>query len=323
MHDLIVIGGGASGLAAAAYALDKHLDVLVVYESLGGKYSQQFSVRAEENILVGHILVHLELPGERAAPRLGQGTIYQLQQQVTSGAATALRGRVTAVRRVGAALEVHTDQYGVQRARAVIVASGVSPRPLAVVGAQQYVNHGLGYSATTHARLLEGKTAAVVGSTTRALRGAAELAQGAAQVFLVEPGALPEGEPLAARLRALPNVEVLEGYAVTGITGADAVESVIVQQGDRVRRLSVDAVFVDLGLTPNSAAVRGLAAVDEEGFIRVDARNATSAPGVFAAGDVTTTYGEHALIAMGEGIRAAMSAHDYLLALPVVREHGA
>jgi thioredoxin reductase len=316
MHDLIVIGGGASGLAAAAYALDKHLDVLVIYESLGGKYSQQFSVRAEENVLVGHIMVHLDLPAERKEPHMGQEAILQLQHQVTSHTGTALRDRVTAVRRVGDALEVHTEQYGVQRAAAVLIATGVTPRPLGVPGAEQYILHGLAYSPITYANMVADRTAAVVGTTARALRGAVELSRRAAQVYLVEPGALPAADPLAAVLRSSPNVEILEGYVVTAVSGMEAIETVTVQQGDRVRRLSVDALFVDLGLAPNSAAVRSLVAVDEEGFIKVDSHNATSVPGVFAAGDVTTVYGEHALIAMGEGVRAALSAHDYLLARP-------
>lgn len=316
MHDLIVIGGGASGLAAAAYALDKHLDVLVIYESLGGKYNQQFSVRAEENILVGHIMVHLDLPAERHEPHLGQDTILKLQHQVTSHSGTALRDKVSAVRRVGDAIEVHTERYGVQRAQTAILATGVTPRPLDAPGAAQYVLHGLAYSLVTYANMVEGKAAMVVGSTGRALRGAAELARRAAQVYLVEPGALPADGALAERLRELRNVEILEGYAVTGVSGMDAVETVTVQQGDKVRRLSVDALFVDMGLIPNSTALRGAVETDEDGFIKVDGRNATSTPGIFAAGDVTTVYGEHALIAMGEGVRAAMSAHDYLLSLP-------
>ena len=149
---------------------------------------------------------------------------------------------------------------------------------------------------------------------------AAELARRAAQVYLVEPGALPAGDALAARLRELRNVEIMEGYVVTGVSGMDAVETVTVQQGDKVRRLSIDALFVDMGLIPNSTALRGAVETDDEGFVKVDGRNATSLPGVFAAGDVTTVYGEHALIAMGEGVRAALSAHDYLLSLPPRRE---
>lgn len=316
MYDLIVIGGGASGLAAAAYALDKHLDVLVIYDTLGGKYTQQFSVRAEENVLVGHIMVHLDIPAERSEPHLGQDAVLKLQHQVTSHTGSALRDSVSAVRRVGAGIEVHTAHHGVQQAATVIVATGVTPRPIGVAGSDRFVLHGLAYSATTYANMVEGKVAAVVGSTARALRGAVELARRAATVYLIEPGALPQGEPLADRLRELRNVELLDGYAVTGVSGMDAVETITVQQGDRVRRLSIDALFVDLGLTPNSAAVRGAVATDDEGFVKVDGRNATSVPGIFAAGDVTTAYGEHALIAMGEGVRAAMSAHDFLLAMP-------
>ena len=85
-------------------------------------------------------------------------------------------------------------------------------------------------------------------------------------------------------------------------------------------RLPVDAAFVDLGLAPNSAMARRIAQTDMDGFIWVDDRNATTQPGLFAAGDVTTAFGEQVLIAIGAGARAALSAYDYLLAQTVTRE---
>ena len=102
----------------------------------------------------------------------------------------------------------------------------------------------------------------------------------------------------------------MEGYVVTGVSGMDAVETVTVQQGDKVRRLSIDALFVDMGLIPNSTALRGAVETDDEGFVKVDGRNATSLPGVFAAGDVTTVYGEHALLTSALLDRLAGSARS-------------
>jgi thioredoxin reductase len=128
----------------------------------------------------------------------------------------------------------------------------------------------------------------------------------------------------ASALRERANVEVLQGYHVKAIHGPFNVESIVVEQGEQHRWLRVDAAFVDLGLAPNSGSVRQIAQTDDQGFIVIDERNATTTPGLFAAGDVTTAFGEQVLIAIGDGARAALSAYDYLLAhTPSARAHRA
>jgi alkyl hydroperoxide reductase subunit AhpF len=120
--------------------------------------------------------------------------------------------------------------------------------------------------------------------------------------------------PLAQALRTRPNVEALAGYQVQQVVGVTNVQELVVARDDEIRRLRIDAAFVDLGLVPNSMMVRSIVQTDLDGFIWVDDRNATTQPGLFAAGDVTTAFGEQVLIAIGEGARAALSAYDYLLA---------
>lgn len=314
MHDLIIVGGGAAGLAAAAYALDKQLDVMVVYESLGGKINQKFTMHADTDFLVGHILVHLDTPETtpEEITRLGAETVQEFERQVTTQRGRALFDRVRRVTKEGDVFKVETERSGTLQAAAVILASGAVPKQIEAPG-REFINHGIGYTPVTFARALAGKTAVVIGCTQRALRGAAELARTAAQVYLVA-AQFPHDDPIFAVLRKRSNVEVLEGYAVTEVTGTSSVDTVVVEQDGKVRRLPVDAAFADVGLTPNAAMVKDLVDTDAEGFIIVDKRNATSMPGLFAAGDVTTVYGEHTLIAIGEGARAALAAHDYLLA---------
>jgi thioredoxin reductase len=143
----------------------------------------------------------------------------------------------------------------------------------------------------------------------------------ATQVYLIAPDAAGMTTPLAQALRTRPNVEALVGYAVQQIVGVTNVQELVVVRDDDIRRLSVDAAFVDLGLAPNSMMVRPIVQTDLEGFIWVDDRNATTQSGLFAAGDVTTAFGEQVLIAIGEGARAALTAYDYLLARPPSLEH--
>jgi len=227
-----------------------------------------------------------------------------------------LRDRVTHVANVKGIFQVETQQHGRHESQVVLVATGASPLPLDVPGAQQFVNHGIGYSITTHAHLLAGKTAAVIGSTQRALRGVIELAQIGAQVYLITPDATGLSTPFAQALRQVPGVTVLERYAVTQISGATSVEQLVIAQDGEQSVLQVDAVFADLGLLPNSGVVRRIVQVDPAGFIWVDDQHMTTLPGLFAAGDVTTAFCEQILIAIGDGVRAAVSAYGYVLTHP-------
>jgi thioredoxin reductase (NADPH) len=121
------------------------------------------------------------------------------------------------------------------------------------------------------------------------------------------------GAPMVQAVQQLPNIEVLPGYQVREVVGPAHVSEVVVTYEGQEQRLRVDAAFVDLGLIPNSAIVQPVAQTDDDGFIVVDQRNATTVPGLFAAGDVTTVLAEQVLIAIGDGARAAVSAYDYYL----------
>lgn len=298
MHDLIIVGGGAAAMSAAVYAFGKQLDAVMVCEKIGGKAGTQQHLQGQAN--------EEYVAGAEAA--------RALERQLSTSAAQTICDCVTAISKHNGVFSVATEQHGTLEGMAVLIATGASPVRLDAPGAAELLNQGLGYSATTHAHLVAGKPVAVVGATVRALRGAAELARSAAHVYLVVPG---EGEletPLGRALRQCTNVEVLEGYHVKSVVGPFNVAALLVERGKDHRRLRVNAAFVDLGLRPNSALVQQIAQTDAEGFVWVDERYATTLPGLFAAGDVTTSFGEQILIAIGDGARAALSAYDYILA---------
>jgi thioredoxin reductase (NADPH) len=298
MHDLIILGGGAAGYAAAVYALDKRLDVLLICEDPGGKAGTQQVLRGQA--------------GEEYLP--GAEAVQLLERQVTAHAEVVIRDRVLSVEKEHGVFHIATQRHGLQQSRTVLVATGATPLTLDVPGAKALINYGVGYSITTHTNLLSDKAVAVVGTTRRALRGVAELARTAAQVYLIAPDATGMTTPLARPLRRLPNVAVFEGYAIKEIVGVGGVERIVIEHDGERSALRVDAIFADLGLLPNSGIVRQIVATDPDGFVTVDAQNATTLPGMFAAGDVTTAFGEQMLIAAGDGTRAAASAYDYLLA---------
>lgn len=294
MRDVIIIGAGAAAMSSGMYALGKQLNYLMIYETLGGKAGSRQS-------LVGQVETEY-LAGEEA--------VRLFERRLAAQEGHMLRDRVTKVARTAGHFVVETARHGTHEAVAVIVATGAMPVKLDVPGAAELAGQGLGYSVTTHAHLLVGKTAAVIGMTVRAMRGVAELSRTAEQVYMIVPGV---GAPMVHALANRPNVQVFEQYRVKEIAGPMNVEEVVLEQNGQETRLAVDAAFVDMGLKPNSELVRGLAQLDDEGFIWVDTQGATSVPGLFAAGDVTTSFGEQVLIAVGEGARAALSAYDYIL----------
>ncbi len=305
MYDLIIVGGGAAALSAAVYAFGKQLDTLMIYEKMGGRAGTEQHLREQttEEYLAG---------AEAAAA---------LARQVSKHSEHTLFDRVSDVAKLAGIFRVTTAQHGVQESLAVIIATGATATPLDAAGASELLGQGLGYSATTHAHIVAGKQVAVVGTTVRALRGAAELARNAEQVYLIAPELGELETPLARALRRYPNVEIIEGYRVKAVNGPFHVESLVLERGEEHRRLRVSAAFADVGLQPNSAMVRQICQTDLDGFIWVDQGNATTLTGLFAAGDVTTSFGEQILIAIGDGARAALSAYDYVLATTTIPAH--
>jgi thioredoxin reductase (NADPH) len=320
IYDLIIVGGGPAALSAMFYALAKRMNVVMIYEELGGKvgWRQRLATPEEElsrfdqgrrqlGEALQHDIVDLEtdyLPGNEVVRLLIGRTAMQAGQVV--------HDRVVQVTRREPFLVVQTRGHGVLNAAAVIVATGATPISLMAAGGHRRVGQGIGYSMTTYAHLVAGKRVAVIGDTQRALRGAAELARTVERLFLITPAA-GSANPLLHALREQANVENLVGFEVVEVIGANLVAGLVVERAHERRTLAVDRVFADRGLQPNSDVVKDLAKLDQRGFIVVDQDDATDVPGLFAAGDVTTTFGEQVLIAVGEGTRAAMSAYDYLL----------
>jgi thioredoxin reductase len=298
MHDLLIIGGGPAGLAAAAYGLGKHLDVVLLCANFGGKAGarQQLADQVEREHLVG------------------EEAFQALQQTVAAQPNRIVEEYVIGVFKREQLFHVLTERTTLH-APALIIATGARPRLLGVANEHELAGHGLVYSIATHAHLAARRDVAVVGSTARTLRGVVELLHIATRVVLIAPfpGAL--NSALGHRLRAHPRVDILEGYNVTEVeASAGVVHAIQVARTGHVQRVPVQAVFVDLGLVPNTQMVRQLVQLDEHGFIVVDDQNQASLPGLFAAGDVTQVISEQILIAIGAGARAAQSAYDYVLA---------
>jgi len=298
MNDLIVIGGGPAGLAATTYAMSKGLDTVLIGTRLGGRAgdTQYYAGQVEGE----------ELVGEDAALSLQRYLTTHLQRLVDTV--------VVGLRKDDDVFSVRTED-ATWSSRAVIIATGAQPQTLGLSSEWRAVGLGLSYSITTHAHAVAGRDVAVVGTSLRALLGVAELVDLARSIALIAPDSGALASPLGQRLQQHPRVRLLDGFHVQEVevlTGS--VQAIVVAREDITLRLPVQAVFVELGLVPNSQLVRELVPLDTRGHIVIDALNRTAQPGLFAAGDVTNRVCEQILIAIGEGTRAAVSAYAYVLA---------
>jgi len=296
MYDLIIIGGGPAGITAAAMAINQRLETLIIAERWGGQttYAMQLEEMEGRETITGETLLDA------------------FRRQLDYLSFVRDFDTVTKMMPVGKNFVADTVQGDRYEGQAVIMATGAKPQRLDVPGEARLAGYGLSYLATTHASLFLGKDVAVVGQGRRAQWAAADLARKAHWVYLLAPESLPD-TPLVHRLRQMQNVEIVEGAAVGEVCGERFVEAVVITtpEGEK-REIPVKGVFVKLPRTPNSDLVREWVDCDRRGHIIVDVNCATSWPGVFAAGDVTYVS-EQALVHIGEGAKAAISAYRYLL----------
>ncbi len=297
MYDLIVIGGGPAGLTAAIYAIRKRLDMLLIARDLGGKTNYRLALEGVETYQVID----------------GREVVNKFRSEIEYLDFAHHLDSVVAVREIEGGFHVETETGKHFEARTLIVATGAAPQKLKVPGESRFMMRGLCYSAISFAPLFLERPTAVIGSGKLAHRATAELARVSNQVYLIAPEEGQLDTPLGRRIQGLSNVAILEGYRVTEIKGDTYARSVVVRKGDEEREIAVDGTFIELDLLPRSQIVASLVELDEQGRIKVDARNRTSKPGIFAAGDVTNVWAEQVLIAIGEGAKASLTAYEYLL----------
>jgi NADH-dependent peroxiredoxin subunit F len=299
VEDVMILGAGPAGMTAAIYCARKQMSVRLLTEDIGGQTLWSAGV---ENYLGYEFIKGADL-ADKFQDHLKKFPVEIIYHPVVSIAST------------GAGFEV-TDTTGAKfTARAVIVATGKSPRQLGVTGESDFRGRGVTYCAICDAPLFADQEVAVVGGGNSGVEAAIQLAGIASRVYLVEAEPrLAADEVLVTKLGKSPNVEVLTSTTVTEIHGDVLVTGVTVMLPDRTSRdIPVTGVFIEIGLTPNSACVSGLVKLNQTGEIIVDRAGRTSVAGVFAAGDVTDEPDKQIIIAAGDGARAALTAYDYLI----------
>ncbi len=303
-YDVLIIGGGPAGAAAAVYAARKGIRTGVVAERFGGQTLDTLGI---DNFIS---VSHTEGPKFAAA-------LEQHVREYEVDVMTAQRvQRLTA----GELVEVSLAGGATLKSRAVIIATGARWREVGVPGEQQYRGKGVAYCPHCDGPLFKGKRVAVIGGGNSGVEAAIDLAGIVQHVTLIEfADSLRADAVLVARLRSLGNVRIVTGAQTTEMTG-DGSQVNGLRYTDRgngqSHQVALDGVFVQIGLVPNTDWLQGTLELSRHGEIVVDARGQTSLPGVFAAGDVTTVPFKQIVIAVGDGAKAALGAFDHLMRTP-------
>lgn len=305
--DLIIIGGGPAGLAAAAYALHAQLTVALIAPDLGGKVTYPFALR--------------DMPARDTV--WGASLVRELEMRVRNNLDHHINADVKQLERLpDGRFTVHLSVGAPQTARAVVLATGSRPQRLYVPGESEYWGRGVSFSAISHAPFFHDRTVAVIGAGARAVNAVLTLAPLARQIyFIVSRAQELQNTPAASMALDHPKVLTFRNWEVQQIEGDEFVRSMdLVGANGEIRRLDLEGVFVQFGLMPNNSLVRNLVALDEDGHVMVNQRCETNVPGLFAAGDLTNVHAEQVPVALGEGAKASLAAWEYLALHPAPAE---
>ena len=299
LYDVVIIGGGPAGLAAAIYAARQGLITAVIAGELGGQ--AQWAGRIDNYLGLGLIS--------------GSDLARQFRSHVRSFDIDTFEGRhADALVPADGCFEVHSQEGLRLSGRAVIVATGRPPARLAVPGEKELAGRGVSYCATCDAAFFRGRRVAVVGPGESAAEAALQLTALESEVVLIsELQQLRTSPTLLTKLSADVRVELRMEAQVTRIEGEERVTGIVVRVGDGPEEtVPVEAVFIETGSIAAEELTGGLVQVNGSGEIEVDRSLMTRRPGVFAAGDVTDQLGKQAIIAAGDGARAGVAAAKWL-----------
>ncbi len=307
-YDMLIVGGGPAGAAAAVYAARKGIRTGVAAERFGGQVNDTLAIENYVSVL--------ETDGPKFAAALeGHVKAYDVDIMNLQRAE-----KLIPATEPGGLIEVQLANGGTLKSRSVILSTGARWRNVNVPGEQEYKNKGVAYCPHCDGPLFKGKRVAVIGGGNSGVEAAIDLAGIVAHVTLIEFGeALRADAVLVNKLKSLPNVTIHTSAQTTEFTGEGGKLNGL-NYTDRVsgeaRRIELEGVFVQIGLVPNTEWLKGVVELSKHGEIIVDAKGQTSLPGVFAAGDVTTVPFKQIIIATGEGAKAALGAFDYLMRQP-------
>ncbi|MAC10854.1 alkyl hydroperoxide reductase subunit F [Novosphingopyxis iocasae] len=306
-YEVLIVGGGPAGAAAGVYAARKGIRTGIVAERFGGQVLDTMGIENFTSIKYTE------------GPKLGA----ELEEHVRHNEVDLMNlqraEELIPAAEEGGYHELRLKNGASLKARAIILSTGARWRQLGVPGEEEYRNKGVAYCPHCDGPLFKGKPVAVIGGGNSGVEAAIDLAGIVKEVTLIEyDGSLRADEVLQRKLRSLKNVRIITSAMTTEVNGnGEKVTGLTYKDRDsgESHELTLDGIFVQIGLVPNTEWLQGTVALTQHGEIEVDAKGGTSVPGVYAGGDATTTPFKQIVIAMGEGSKAALGAFDYLMRL--------
>ncbi len=303
--DVLIIGGGPAGAAAAIYAARKGIRTGVAAERFGGQVLDTLDIENYLSIL------------KTEGPRFGADLERHVRDYEVDIMNLQRASKLIPASKPGDLIEVQLENGASLKSKAVIISTGARWRNMNVPGEEQYRTRGVTYCPHCDGPLFKGKRVAVIGGGNSGVEAAIDLAGVVGHVTLIEfNGTLKADVVLQRKLKSLPNVDIIvnaqttevkgDGNKVTGLVYKDRVSG-------EMHELAVEGIFVQIGLLPNTDWLRGTVELNPMGEIIVDAKGQTSVPGVFAAGDCTNVPYKQIIIAAGQGASAALGAFDHLI----------
>lgn len=300
IYDMLVVGGGPCGYAAALYGGRAGLSVLLLEKlSPGGQMATTDMIDNYPGFPEGINGFDLAMLMKQSAERFG------LRTETADVTGAELEGDIKVLRTDG----------GKYEGRTVVIATGASPKELGLERERELRGRGVSYCATCDGMFYRGKTVAVAGGGDTAAADALYLSRICEKIYLVHRrDSLRAAKTYADKLAACKNVEFVWNSGVTALRGEGKLEGVEVtdKNSGEKRELAVDGLFVAVGSRPNSESFGGALKTDERGYICADETTRTELPGVFAAGDVRTKALRQVVTAVADGAVAAHFAEEYL-----------
>ncbi len=307
--DVLIVGGGPAGAAAAVYAARKGIRTGVASERFGGQVLDTLGIE--------NFISIKETEGPKFAHALEEHVRNYDVDIMNLQRAKALVPNSGPDKNL---IEVQLESGASLKSKSIVISTGARWRNINVPGEHEFKNKGVAYCPHCDGPLFKGKRVAVIGGGNSGVEAAIDLAGIVGHVTLIEfDTALRADAVLQRKLNSLQNVTVITNAQTTEITGDQKVNGLVYKDraSSELKTVELEGVFIQIGLVPNTDWLKGVVDLSKHGEIIVDAKGQTSVPGVFAAGDVTTVPFKQIIIAAGEGAKAALSAFDYLIRSPV------
>ena len=299
MYEIIIVGGGPAGMAAAVYAARKRLNTLLITSDIGGQVNWTTGV---ENYL-GYQLIQ------------GADLIAKFQQQVNQFPIDQKIGvKVTQIKKIGGGFGVISESGDKFQGKVVLLSSGKRPRRLNVEGEIELTGRGVTYCAICDGPVFTGQKVAVIGGGNSAIEAALDMIKIAEHVDMVSVTPLTGDPIMIEKLSDAKNLTIFTEYQTEKVLGHGLVEGIVIKdiKTGKSQQLDDTGIFIEIGLVPNSDMVKDLVKLNRNGEVPVNCSCETEIPGLFAAGDVTTVPEKQIVIAAGEGAKASLQAHRYL-----------